>query len=257
MLPRRRDSIARGLSLAAVAIEVHQGLTVQGSPHRSELASMETDATHILEARKKADPRAGKKAVCHALMVASLSPGGRLAKSPTQARSQTGLDTIDTMRTQAFASLAVVIDLAMHAPAAVAQRQGLPDPPRSVYKCEVNGKVTYSDEPCLGATRVELQPTRGLNKSSGKERVGTDVTRERQHEAFAEAVRPLTGMNPEELQKAGQRSRLAPKVQEECRVMDAQIARTEARQTVVAGAELTTVQQALYAMRKRHRAIGC
>lgn len=72
---------------------------------------------------------------------------------------------------------------------AVAQPQpgSLRQPSRTVYKCEAAGKVTYSDEPCAGAVRVEVEPTRGLNKSSGSERTGADVARERRREGIAEA----------------------------------------------------------------------
>lgn len=160
------------------------------------------------------------------------------------------------MRTQALVSLAL-ITLLGHVSPAVAQANGLPAPPRSVYKCEVDGKVTYRDEPCLGAKRIELQPTRGLNKSSGKEQVGTDVARERQHEAFAEAVRPVTGMSPEQLKKAGERAHLDPKAQRECRLMDAHITRAEEQEKRSSGADLANVQKALYAMRKRRQALGC
>jgi hypothetical protein len=33
-------------------------------------------------------------------------------------------------------------------------------PTRTAFKCVVAGKVTYSDAPCEGAQRVDLQPTR-------------------------------------------------------------------------------------------------
>jgi hypothetical protein len=49
--------------------------------------------------------------------------------------------------------------------------QSLPAPSRTVYKCEVGGKVTYSDSPCLGATRIDVEPTRGVSKLSGSQRV--------------------------------------------------------------------------------------
>ena len=34
----------------------------------------------------------------------------------------------------------------------------------AVYKCTDNGKVSYSNEPCLGAQRVDTMATRGLDK---------------------------------------------------------------------------------------------
>jgi hypothetical protein len=58
-----------------------------------------------------------------------------------------------------------------------------------VFKCENGGKTFYSDSPCLGAKKIDVEPTRGLNKSTGSERTGKDVSREMQREQFAEAVK--------------------------------------------------------------------
>jgi hypothetical protein len=76
---------------------------------------------------------------------------------------------------------------------AVACAQKLPPPSRDVFRCEHNGQVSYSDQPCLAAKKVDVEPTRGLNRSTGKERVGADVQRERFHEGMAEALSPITG----------------------------------------------------------------
>jgi hypothetical protein len=57
----------------------------------------------------------------------------------------------------------------------VAEAQKLPAPTREVLRCEVNGKVSYSDAPCLGASKVNVEPTIGLDKSSGRVRTGADV----------------------------------------------------------------------------------
>ena len=43
----------------------------------------------------------------------------------------------------------------------------LPPTSRTVYKCQEGAKTVYSDEPCLGAQRINVEPTRGLDKSSG------------------------------------------------------------------------------------------
>ena len=49
---------------------------------------------------------------------------------------------------------------------------------RTVFKCQVAGKTVYSDSPCLGAKQIDVEPTRGLNQTSGRVRVGADVARE-------------------------------------------------------------------------------
>lgn len=161
------------------------------------------------------------------------------------------------MQTKAFLHLASASMVAALVAPAAAQTRGLPEPPRSVYRCEAEGKVTYSDEPCLGAKRVELQPTRGLNKSSGRELTGRDVGNERHRELVAEAVRPITGMDSEQFKTAGKRSRLDPDAQRECRALDHHIARSEAEEKAATGADLASLQQALLSARKRHREVGC
>jgi len=75
----------------------------------------------------------------------------------------------------------------------------LPPPSRTVYKCEVGGKVRYSDSPCVGAQKVDVTPTRGMNKSTGCELTGSDVRREVFREQLIGAVRPIAGMNAQQL----------------------------------------------------------
>lgn len=147
--------------------------------------------------------------------------------------------------------------LAMFGAAVLAQSSNLPAPSRSVYKCETNGKVIYTDEPCLGAKRVEVQPTRGLDKSSGRAQVGADVARERRREAFAEGLRPVTGMTPEQFEKAGQRTRLTPQAQRECRTLDVEVPRAEAAEGSATGTDLAIAQRQLLMLRKRQRELRC
>ena len=87
----------------------------------------------------------------------------------------------------------------------------LPAPSRSVYKCSGNGVTSYSDAPCLGAKRLEIEPTRGVGKKEGY-----DIQRERYREMFAEAVRPLTGMDAKQLDIQGRRMKLSAQAQREC-----------------------------------------
>ena len=79
--------------------------------------------------------------------------------------------------------------------------QKLPAPSREVFKCEHGGKVVYSDAPCLGAKKVDIEPTRGLDKQSGQVRRGADVRQERLSEQITEAYRPIFGDDvPEDLE---------------------------------------------------------
>jgi len=99
----------------------------------------------------------------------------------------------------------------------------LPASSRTVFRCEEGGKIVYSDSPCLGAKAINVEPTRGVSKLSGRERVGNDVQREVLQEHVAEALRPLSGMNPKQFEVYGRRLKLTPEAQGECRHLDRQI----------------------------------
>lgn len=88
---------------------------------------------------------------------------------------------------------------------AFAQTIKVPPTSRTVFKCKVDGKVVYSDNPCLGAEVLNIQPTRGMNQSTGKEVTGRDLMIEKSHEAFVQAIQPVTGMNQQEFDMARRR----------------------------------------------------
>ncbi|WP_156392088.1 MULTISPECIES: hypothetical protein [unclassified Roseateles] len=151
-----------------------------------------------------------------------------------------------------------VLTLCLIASGATAIAQGLPAPSRTVYKCEDAKQVYYSDSPCLGAKKLEVAPTRGLNKSSGQELKGRDVQRELQREQFAEAAKPLTGMNAQQLDLAGRRQRLSPEVQRQCRIWDQQVLANEATERAAESAQQrSAAQQRLFELRTAHRKAGC
>jgi len=140
---------------------------------------------------------------------------------------------------------------------AIAQQSGLPKPSRTAFKCTVAGKVTYSDEPCVGAERVDLQPSRGLDKSTGKELVGADVRREHNREQIAEAVRPLTGKSNEQFETHARRFKLSAAAQRECASLDTNIPRAESEERVTAAEGRESVQRRLFSLRARFRQLGC
>lgn len=141
--------------------------------------------------------------------------------------------------------------------AGVAYAQKLPQASRTVYKCAVNGKITYSDEPCDGAERIVVEPTRGMNKSTGRELSGRDIQRERQTELIADAVKPITGMNPQQYETARRRVHLSPEAKVECNRLDLQLPRLESRGKTSTGEGKALVQSSLLALRKRQRVLGC
>jgi hypothetical protein len=138
-----------------------------------------------------------------------------------------------------------------------AHAQKLPPTSRSVFKCEVAGKTVYSDAPCLGAQKIDVEPTRGLSKSSGRELVGSDVRREQNREIFADAIRPITGMDSKQLDAEGRRMKLNPDAQRECRRLDTEIPAAEQEEKRSKQPALADVQTRLFQMRRSFREQGC
>lgn len=135
--------------------------------------------------------------------------------------------------------------------------QALPPTSRTVFKCQVAGQPVYSDAPCPGAQRLELEPTRGLNKTSGRELIGQDVQREHHREIFAEAVRPLTGMDATQLDALSRRQKLTHSAQQTCYQLDRQIPATEKEEKLAPPPNLGEVQTRLLRLRQDYRKLRC
>lgn len=140
---------------------------------------------------------------------------------------------------------------------AMVTASGLPEPSRTLYKCQQHGKVVYSDSPCLGAQRITVEPTRGMNKMTGQEKTGNDVYQERHREMMADALKPLTGMDAKEFDKASKRMKLEPKARAECSALDRQIASDEVAEKRAAPHQLGGIQQQLFDLRTRYRDLRC
>lgn len=135
---------------------------------------------------------------------------------------------------------------------ALAHAQSLPSPSRTIYKCKVKGKISFTDEPCLGAQRLDVQPTRGVSKLSGQQRIGADVSREIRREDMSSAIRQITGTTTEQFEVLARRQKLDSKAQHECRVLDQAIIEAEKTQGTAQANE-----EALLVRRKRYKQIGC
>lgn len=146
-----------------------------------------------------------------------------------------------------LAALNPVLTLAQH----------LPAPSRTIYKCNVAGKVVYSDDPCKGAEKLEIEPTRGMDSLSGKRAVGADVNRERSRESFAEAIRPLSGMNAKQLDAYGRRQKLSAEQRQECSALDKDMSEIEQKEARAVGNARANLQEQLFVMRKRFRELRC
>jgi len=151
----------------------------------------------------------------------------------------------------------LVLSLFIFVVTTMGHAQSLPAVSRTVFKCQVAGKTVYSDAPCLGAKQIDVEPTRGLNQTSGNKRIGTDVMHEQGREAFAQAVRPITGMDAKQLAVQGRRKRLNSEAQQECRRLDGEVAAAQQDEKAAAGSELLTIQETLFQKRKRFRELGC
>lgn len=128
---------------------------------------------------------------------------------------------------------------------------------QTVYRCEANGRVAYSHEPCPGAKAVDTTPTQGLDKSSGISRKGADVRRDETNRTFSEAMRPITGKTHEERITMHRRFKLSVSAQAECRALDERIPGEHAAELKATPTTLKDAQFALFRSRARYRELGC
>jgi hypothetical protein len=121
----------------------------------------------------------------------------------------------------------------------------------------MEGKTVYTDVPCEGAQRVDVQPTRGLNKSTGTERIGAEVRAEMHNEQMAQALRPLFGESAQESALRHRRANLTPEQNRQCQALDTELVRLELREKQVRGEELKPTQAALFRARQQFHAGRC
>ena len=66
------------------------------------------------------------------------------------------------------------------------------------YKCVTDGKVTYTDAPCVGGKLVDTTPTQGFGRMSSPSRKGTGTRKSRRPKPAAEVSNPFFDQAPEE-----------------------------------------------------------
>lgn len=134
---------------------------------------------------------------------------------------------------------------------------------QAVYKCQSQGKTTYSQEPCLGAQIIETAPAQGLDGSSGKSRNGNDGLRREKRDkkdkdqALADALKPFDE-TPSQREKRQRRAKLSASELSECSALDAQ--ETEQASVIHNSRNIDAVNAAagaFIANRKRYRELGC
>lgn len=150
------------------------------------------------------------------------------------------------MRTRHLMALALVAHLVSSANA-------------QVYRCEADGKTSYSDAPCLGAKRVDVTPTQGLDKLSGQSRKGKDVRADEFQNSMARAMRPLLGETTEEYKTRHRRHRnaLTPAEISECYAIDPRLRRLEEQERSATGEMLKRARRDLLQERQRYRELKC
>ena len=127
-----------------------------------------------------------------------------------------------------------------------------------VYKCQsANGSVVYSNDPCLGAKVVDTTPTQGLDKSSGRSLKGAEVNRAENRKVFADALKPLTGMDAAQLDQVGKRQKLGADAQRECGALDRQLVAQERDSRTTDKSDAARAELLLFESRKRFRDLGC
>ena len=128
---------------------------------------------------------------------------------------------------------------------------------QTVYKCESKGAITYSHEPCLGASVVDTTPTQGLDKSSGKSRKGADVRNEESNKAIAEALNPILGETPEQRSTRVRRFKLPPADRFECENLDGRLVKLASTTRNADKAAAARAEASLFESRKQYRELRC
>lgn len=128
---------------------------------------------------------------------------------------------------------------------------------KPVYRCETAGKVSYSDAPCVGAKEIDTTPTQGMDKMTGASRKGADVQRAEHNALMADALKPLTGMSPEQYRVYKHRFKLSPRDKAECTRLDTELPELKQRAATATPTEKALADVELYKARKQFNDLNC
>lgn len=126
-----------------------------------------------------------------------------------------------------------------------------------VYRCETNGKVSYSDAPCVGAKVIDATPTQGMDKMTGQSRKGREVQREEFNAAFDNAFRPLHGRSHADMDVMRRRVKLPRGDQAQCANLDNRLPQLESNVAGTSGDAKARADVDLYKARKRFFDLKC
>ena len=122
----------------------------------------------------------------------------------------------------------------------------------TVYRCETNGKVSYSDAPCVGAKVIDATPTQGMDKMTGQSRKGAAVQRDELNTVFDNALRPLHGRSHADMDVMRRRVKLSGHEQAQCARLDDRLPVLEAEAAGAAGEAKARADVDLYKARKQY-----
>jgi hypothetical protein len=128
---------------------------------------------------------------------------------------------------------------------------------KPVYRCETAGKVSYSDAPCVGAKEIDATPTQGIDKMTGASRKGADVRRDEHNALMADALKPLTGMSPEQYRVYKHRFKLSPRDKAECTRLDTELPELKKRAATAPPSDKALADVELYKARKQFNDLNC
>lgn len=128
---------------------------------------------------------------------------------------------------------------------------------QQVYRCDTNGKVEYSDAPCVGARVVDATPTQGMDRMAGQSRKGREVRRDEFNREFDEALRPWHGRSHDEMNALRNRVHLPARAQQQCAQLDRLVPALEAEAAVAKGESKARADVDLYKARKQFFDVKC
>ena len=128
---------------------------------------------------------------------------------------------------------------------------------QQVYRCEANGKVTYSHEPCLGAKAIDTTPTQSTDKTSAQHKKDMDALKAELDRSNAANVRPLASKAPDDPEVAKRRENLTPLAKHSCSLLDQAL--PQLRQNAAQGSteEKTKAIAQLHKARKAFQDLRC
>lgn len=128
---------------------------------------------------------------------------------------------------------------------------------QQVYRCEVNGKVSYSNEPCQGAKLVKNPPAQSSDRTPAQHQKDIDTLKAELERNNATKTRALAAKAPEDPEVAKRRENLTPLAKHSCSLLDQSLPqlRENAAHGTPENKEKAEVQ--LYKARKAFQDLRC